>query len=84
MYQSSSLLEQNLTYRQKRDSLKRARRCQGTHPDILANEFLKVIKANDVANIQLQANSLVPETLTSFNDKVKVAIANPTQRKRAN
>ncbi|WP_192828979.1 hypothetical protein [Carnobacterium sp. 1290_CSPC] len=45
---------------------------------------MKVIKANDVANIQLQANSLVPETLTSFNDKVKVAIANPTQRKRAN
>lgn len=57
-----------------------------SNPEVLAlaNEFLKVIKANDVANIQLQANSLVPETLTSFNDKVKVAIANPTQRKRSN
>lgn len=50
-----------------------------SNPEILtfANQFLKVIEANDVAKIQLQANQLQPATQQSFQDKITVYSAQP-------
>lgn len=44
----------------------------------MANQFLNVIEANDVANIQLRPNSLKTPTVDSFKDKVTVYSALPS------
>lgn len=49
-------------------------------PEILAyaNQFLQVIEANDIANIQLRANTLRQASLKSFKEKVTVYSALPS------
>jgi len=50
----------------------------------MANQFLQVIEANDVANIQLRPNSFRTPTLESFKDSVTVYSALPSSPERKN
>lgn len=47
-----------------------------------ANQFLQVIEANDVAKIQLRANSFKTPTVKSFKEKVTVYAALPSDPQR--